>query len=211
MLAGDNPYIGTTGITPLVVPIPFNQTHYTHYGPTKPFIPVGSHRRSYLHLRGNIMINITAYVDGSSLGNPGPSGYGAILTNNETGVESEISTPVCHATGNMAEIMAARGAMLACETPSKTRLTIYSDSMYTIGVCSGKKKAKSNYYLVGTVLKVMKEFDKITWIYVRGHNGDVMNNRADKLAKRAAIHARKNRKSYSLSRPKVIGFVHQNN
>ena len=158
------------------------------------------------------MLNITAYVDGSSLGNnSGPSGYGGLLINEKTNLQREVSKSVCHATSGMAELMAARGAMLACRIPCSTHLTIYSDSKYVIGVCSGKHRAKTNVYLVGTVLKVMKKFHKITWIHVRAHRGDVLNNRADKLAKKAAKHAKKRRKPKHLSKPRVIGFLPQNN
>jgi len=153
------------------------------------------------------MFNITAYTDGASSGNPGPSGYGAILINEATGAEREISEPVCHATGNMAELMAVRGAMWACKSPNKTNLTIYTDSQYAMGVCSGKFRPKTNVYLISTIKKIMHKFHNIEWVHVRGHNGDAINERVDRLAKKAAQEAKNDWKPVCNTKSKVVGFI----
>ena len=153
------------------------------------------------------MFNVTAYTDGASSGNPGPSGYGVILIDEATGAEREVSEPVCHATGNMAELMAVRGAMWACKSPSKTDLVIYTDSKYAIGVCSGKFRAKTNIYLISTITKIMNKFNSVEWVHVRGHNGDAMNERVDRLAKKAARDAKNDWKPVCNTKPEVVGFI----
>jgi len=134
---------------------------------------------------------ITAYTDGSSRGNPGPSGCGAVLINESTGKKTEMCKQLkqnydC----NFVELLAVKHAIRMCDRPSDTQLTIYTDSMYVIGVCRGQFKPKKNTRLIRTVKERMKMFKDIDIKHVRGHSKDCMNDRANLLARRASRKAK---------------------
>ena len=75
------------------------------------------------------MSQLVIYTDGSSRGNPGPGGYGAILQ--WGGVVKEISQGYKHTTNNRMELM---GVIAALELLTRDGLdvTIYTDSAYIV-------------------------------------------------------------------------------
>src|SRR5690606_19671887 len=79
---------------------------------------------------------IIAYTDGSSLGNPGPGGYGAILMDTDKMVKKEISQGYRMTTNNRMELMAVIVALEKLKKP-KTEIRIYTDSKY---VCDAVEK-----------------------------------------------------------------------
>jgi ribonuclease HI len=138
------------------------------------------------------MSQLTIYTDGSSRGNPGPGGYGAILQWN--GSKKEISKGYRRTTNNRMELMAVIAAL---ESLKKTDLdiTVYSDSQYVV-------KAVQEGWLtkwIGTNFKGGKKNKdlwlryadlaadhRIKFIWVRGHADNAFNNRCDELATTAA-------------------------
>ena len=68
------------------------------------------------------------YTDGSSRGNPGPGGYGALLV--YKGKEREISGGYKKTTNNRMELMAVISGIEALSEPCRIR--VYSDSKYVI-------------------------------------------------------------------------------
>ena len=74
---------------------------------------------------------IISYTDGAASPNPGPGGYGAIIT----GIPGrsgplEISQGYRRTTNNRMEIMAVLATLKA--TPTNTPITIFSDSRYVV-------------------------------------------------------------------------------
>jgi ribonuclease HI len=141
---------------------------------------------------------IVIYTDGACSGNPGPGGYGAILTSGKH--EKEISGGELHTTNNRMELMAAIAALEALKRPCKVEL--HTDSQYLHqGISSWIKQWKRNGWRTAD-RKPVKNADlwrrldaalvrhEVDWRWVRGHVGHEMNERADQLARAAIAGAR---------------------
>ncbi|MFZ4809148.1 MAG: ribonuclease HI [Hyphomicrobiaceae bacterium] len=134
---------------------------------------------------------ITIYTDGACSGNPGPGGWGAILIWGEH--RRELSGGEPDTTNNRMELMAAIQALEALKRPSAVEL--HTDSAYVKnGITSwilgwrrngwrtADKKPVKNAELWQRLDEARKWHD-ITWYWVKGHDGDVENERADELAR----------------------------
>jgi len=135
--------------------------------------------------------NITLYSDGSSLGNPGPGGWGTILEFN--GHEKELSGGNPNTTNNQMELQGVIEGLKALKEPCIVQ--IYSDSKYVVQAIeewlvnwvrnnwktAGKKPVK-NQELWQEYLDVSKKQTiKANW--VKGHAGHPQNERCDILAR----------------------------
>ena len=140
------------------------------------------------------MKEIEIFCDGSSLGNPGPGGYGVILRYGS--YKKELSRGYKITTNNRMELLGALAALSALKEPCK--VTLYSDSNYVIqGMTAwrfswrkndwdnARKKNLKNLDLWQQLDKEAQKHD-ITWQWVKGHNGHPENERCDILAKNAA-------------------------
>lgn len=142
------------------------------------------------------MKKVRIYTDGACRGNPGPGGWGAVLLFNEH--EKEMSGHEAETTNNRMEMMAVIEALRAMREPCD--VTIYTDSTYVMkgmqewlpgwkarGWKTASKKPVKNQDLWQELDKQVSRH-KAQWQWVKGHNGDPMNERADALAV-AASHA----------------------
>lgn len=135
------------------------------------------------------MKQVTIFCDGSSLGNPGPGGYGVILRYGNR--EKELTGGDSMTTNNRMELMAVIEGLKALKEPCD--VTIYSDSSYVVNginewlegwVKRNFKKVK-NPELWQSYIEVAKPH-KIKAIWVKGHNGHPENERCDELARTTA-------------------------
>jgi len=81
------------------------------------------------------------------------------------------------------------GAILRALTvvPKGSQLVIYSDSQYAVKVLSGEWSAKSNLGLIDKFYELKRKNQlRVELMWVRGHNGDQWNERADQLCEMAA-------------------------
>lgn len=138
-------------------------------------------------------MHINIYTDGSSRGNPGPGGYGAIL---QYGPHiKELSEGYKYTTNNRMELMAVIKALEALKQDG-LNITIYTDSKY---VCDAVEKGWLKSWIAKNFNKVknpdlwqkyhrlsLKHQIKFKWI--RGHNGHPQNERCDALATAAALN-----------------------
>jgi ribonuclease HI len=135
---------------------------------------------------------IIIYTDGSSRGNPGPGGYGAILMYGPKA--KELSAGYRRTTNNRMELM---GVIAALQALKKTGLhiTIYTDSQYIVKALNegwlnkwlatnfaGGKKNKDLWVKFYDLYK--QHHIKFKW--VKGHADNPYNNRCDILATTAA-------------------------
>lgn len=132
------------------------------------------------------------YTDGSSRGNPGPGGYGAILMWGEK--RKELSAGYRKTTNNRMELL---GVITALENLTKKNipLTIYTDSQYIVKAVQEKwldKWMKTNFAggkknkdLWTRFYNLAKDY-QITFKWVKGHADNPFNNRCDILATTAA-------------------------
>lgn len=134
---------------------------------------------------------VEVWTDGACSGNPGPGGWGAILS--YKGKERELSGGEALTTNNRMELM---GAIAALETLTRPcTVALHTDSQYlrqgiTSWIHGWKKngwktadrKPVKNEELWKRLDAALKQH-KIEWKWVRGHAGDEMNERADALAR----------------------------
>ncbi|MEA2112254.1 MAG: ribonuclease HI [Campylobacterota bacterium] len=140
------------------------------------------------------MKKITIFSDGSSLGNPGPGGYGTIVRYNEH--EKVLSGGEAHTTNNRMELLGAIEGLRALKEPCE--VDIVSDSSYvTKGInewLSGwiKKNFKKvkNPDLWQEYIEVSRPH-KVKGIWVKGHAGHEENERCDKIARDIAEEFKK--------------------
>jgi len=132
---------------------------------------------------------ITLYSDGSSLGNPGPGGYGGILE--YQGKRKEYSGAEPHTTNNRMELRGVIEGLKLLKEPCQVE--VVSDSSYVTkainewlpGWVKKEFKKVKNPDLWREYLEVSAPHQvKGTW--VRGHNGHPENERCDALAREAA-------------------------
>lgn len=130
------------------------------------------------------------YTDGGCNPNPGPGGWGAILSYG--GYEKEISGGEKQTTNNRMELTAAASALEALTRPCQ--VTLYTDSQYVkLGVTQWFRGwLKNNWRTAnGTPvantdlwkrLLTAERSHQVEWKWVKAHVGNVMNERVDRLA-----------------------------
>ncbi len=123
-----------------------------------------------------------AYTDGACSGNPGPAGAGVVLVSPE-GETHEGLEYLGMATNNVAELTAI---LRAAEwlPPGPAPAVVHTDSQYAIGVLQKGWKAKANGELVAKARQAVRE-RQVRLVYVPGHSGVPLNERADALAREA--------------------------
>ncbi len=135
--------------------------------------------------------HVVIHTDGACSGNPGPGGWGAILS--YKGKERELSGGEALTTNNRMELM---GAISALETLTRPcTVALHTDSQYLRqgitawihgwkknGWKTADKKPVKNEELWKRLDAALKQH-KIEWKWVKGHAGDEMNERADALAR----------------------------
>ncbi|BBG64711.1 ribonuclease HI [Hydrogenimonas sp.] len=135
------------------------------------------------------MKQVTIFSDGSSLGNPGPGGWGTILRYGNR--EKELSGGEPMTTNNRMELRAVIEGLKALKEPCD--VTIYSDSSYVVKAINewlkdwvkrDFKKVK-NPDLWREYMEAAKPH-RVKAVWVRGHNGHAENERCDELARRTA-------------------------
>ncbi|MDC0215817.1 ribonuclease HI [Candidatus Pelagibacter sp.] len=137
---------------------------------------------------------IKIYTDGSCLGNPGNGGWAAII--NDSGKIFKISGSEKNTTNNKMELMAPINALKRINKGSDVE--IYIDSKYVkLGITewihkwiknswqTSKKENVKNKDLWIQLNEISKSFN-IKWIWIKAHAGDLLNEEADMLAKKAA-------------------------
>jgi ribonuclease HI len=137
-------------------------------------------------------------TDGACKGNPGPGGWGAVLRFGDK--ERELSGGENPTTNNRMELTAVIEALTALKKPC--RVTLSTDSRYVMdgltkwvkgwqknGWKTADKNPVKNVELWQALVAACARH-RIEWKWVKGHNGDPDNERADKLASDAAMAAR---------------------
>lgn len=133
---------------------------------------------------------VVIYADGACKGNPGPGGWGAWLS--FKGHEKEMCGGEPLTTNNRMELTAVIRALQALSRPCKIKL--FTDSIYVQkGITewvhgwkarnwrTSDKKPVKNEDLWRQLDDIAKPH-QIEWLWVKGHNGDVGNEKADALA-----------------------------
>ncbi len=147
------------------------------------------------------MKNVEIYTDGACSGNPGPGGYGAILS--YKGHEKIISGGEESTTNNRMELMAV---ICALETlKEKCNVDLYTDSAYVCNAISEKwiedwqlkgwKNSKNKEVLnmdLWLRLLSLLEYHNVSFHKVKGHSTVEKNNRCDEIARSEIAKLNKN-------------------
>ncbi|UOA08672.1 ribonuclease HI [Methylobacter sp. S3L5C] len=133
---------------------------------------------------------VIIYTDGACRGNPGPGGWGVIL--DYKGIIKELYGAEKHTTNNRMELMAAIQALELLTKSCSVQLN--SDSSYVLkGITDWMPNWKKRGWKTAAKTPVKNEdlwrrldatiaTHKIEWKWVKGHSGDIGNDRADALA-----------------------------
>jgi ribonuclease HI len=140
---------------------------------------------------------ITIWSDGSSLGNPGPGGYGAVIVLSRKNKVFEIGGYERETTNNRMELMAAIEALLAVENETDA-VVVNTDSAYVLnGITSWVHGWQKNNWITSQKEPVLnkdlwqrlillaegrKAQSGLEWQKVKGHSGNLGNERADVIA-----------------------------
>lgn len=136
------------------------------------------------------MKSVTLYTDGACRGNPGPGGWGVWLQYGDN--EREMHGGEQETTNNRMELMAAIKGLEALKGPCQVEL--YTDSKYVLqGITEWMANWKKNNWRTAAK-KPVKNVDlwqsldkqsarhQINWHWVKGHDGNPGNEKADELA-----------------------------
>ena len=139
------------------------------------------------------MEKVEIFTDGACRGNPGPGGYGSIIRTRDQ--QNEISGSAKNTTINIMELTAAVVALKQLKEPCEVVLT--SDSQYLVkgmtqwiegwakkGWLTAAKQPVKNKD-IWLELNKLNKIHKISWKWVRGHQGHAENERCDLLANMA--------------------------
>lgn len=141
------------------------------------------------------MKKVVIYTDGACRNNPGPGGWGVILTYGTA--QKELSGGEGETTNNRMELTAAIMGLSALR--ESCEVLLYSDSKYLVDAINlgwaekwqknnwkkGKNEEAKNPDLWEKLLTLIKKH-KVTFEWVKGHNGHTFNERCDALATSAA-------------------------
>jgi ribonuclease HI len=127
------------------------------------------------------MLDLVAYVDGGSLGNPGPSGIGVVLDGAE-GRKIRIGKWIGRQDNNVAEYVALLEALQCALTLKARKLHVYSDSEVVVRQMTGEYTCRSPrlYSLHWICRKLARSFD-----FSISHVGREHNTEANHLASSA--------------------------
>lgn len=145
-------------------------------------------------------LHVTVFTDGSSRGNPGPGGYGAVLRYTDpagASHERELSGGYARTTNNRMELMGVIAALEALVRPCEVE--VHTDSQYVChaftqhwiagwqkrGWKTANKQPVKNVDLWRRLLAAMEPHE-VSWHWVKGHAGHADNERCDQLATSAA-------------------------
>lgn len=143
----------------------------------------------------NLEENVLVYADGSSSGNPGPGGWGAVILHGNEVIE--LGGGEKHTTNNRMELTAAIEALSLISkkiSPSRVSVTLRTDSQYVInGITKWIFSWKRNGWKTAIkedvtnrdlweALEGVTSPHMVTWEYVKGHAGIPGNERADEIA-----------------------------
>ena len=139
--------------------------------------------------------HVKIYTDGACVGNPGPGGYGVVLKYGKG--RRELQGGYRLTTNNRMELLAPIEGLSALK--EKCRVTMFSDSRYVVdamakgwakkwqakGWMRNKKDKAINPDLWARLLSLSDEHE-VEFKWVKGHAGNIENERCDELAEQAA-------------------------
>jgi ribonuclease HI len=140
--------------------------------------------------------SLVIFTDGSSLGNPGPGGYGTVIVFQQLDEIIELGGNKIKTTNNEMELSAVI-AGLSHTVFNTAPVEIFTDSSYVInGITkwvhgwqkngwktkTGDVANKALWQNLAALVKEREQVTKVSWNYVPGHVGVIGNERCDVIA-----------------------------
>ncbi len=136
---------------------------------------------------------VNIYTDGSSIGNPGPGGYGIIMVLENNAYKKEVSQGFSLTTNNRMELLAVIVALENIKIIN-SNVEVFTDSKYVSDAVEKKWvfeweksnfKKKKNPDLWKRFLVIYRKHN-VTFKWIKGHNNHPENERCDYMANKAA-------------------------
>lgn len=140
------------------------------------------------------MSQIIIYTDGAAKGNPGPGGFGIVMISGSH--RKEISAGFAHTTNNRMELFSVIVALETIKKPG-AEVIIYSDSKYVVDaveqnwIYGWQKKGFNKVKNPDLWMRFLRIYPKhrVKFVWVKGHAGNIENERCDQLAVAAAMQS----------------------
>ena len=130
---------------------------------------------------------IDVYTDGACKLNPGPAGAGVVFLLPD-GRKLHISRYLGSGTNNQAELMAVKIALETLQDDYwEEHIAIHTDSQLVIGWLRDGWKVNTNKGLISETKRLLSCFTFVSFVKVKGHSGNTLNEEADHLAQEAAF------------------------
>src|SRR6266699_5609494 len=137
---------------------------------------------------GKRLKEVTVFCDGSSLGNGRASTRAAaVALLGYKGIWRAVGEYLGNATNQQAEIVAAALGLESLREPCQVHL--FTDSRYVVETMSGRFRRKTNQEWWKRLDKAAARH-KVKWEWTRGHDGHLVQEAADKAARRIAATGR---------------------
>jgi ribonuclease HI len=126
---------------------------------------------------------VVVWTDGGARGNPGPAGYGVVVTDRDGAVLAELSEGIGWATNNVAEYQGVLAGLEQARLLGAARVVVRADSLLIVNQQLGRWKVRNEGLrpLAAEVRRRAQAFERVTWQHVPRER----NRRADALANRA--------------------------
>jgi ribonuclease HI len=132
--------------------------------------------------------SVTIFCDGSSLGNgQAETRAAAVALLGYKGLWRGVGEYLGRATNQQAEIVAAAIGLKALREPCRVR--VVTDSRYVVETMSGRFRRKSNHEWWERLDEAARAH-AVTWEWAKGHAGHVIQEAADRAARRIAALGR---------------------
>ena len=130
------------------------------------------------------MLNLVAFVDGGSLGNPGPSGIGVVIEGSERGT-IRIAKWIGHQDNNVAEYVALLEALQCALSLRAKALHVYSDSEVMVRQMRGEYNCRSpRLYSLNWICRKLARSFNFSISHVRREHNSEANDLANSVVRK---------------------------
>jgi ribonuclease H / adenosylcobalamin/alpha-ribazole phosphatase len=126
---------------------------------------------------------VVVWTDGGARGNPGPAGYGVVVTSPGGEVLAELAEGIGWATNNVAEYQGVIAGLRLARELGARRVRVRADSLLVVNQQKGLWKVRNAGLrpLWAEAARLARGFERVTWEHVPRER----NRRADALANQA--------------------------